>query len=192
MAQSLSFDINIPEASKVKFDQDATFENFIGQFQPFCSKLICVIDGTYLRYYDKTGPLPTNIRFDYKQRRGSLTEYYFRDIHTNTLYCVFNREAAKSFYPRIDEIDLDLANPIIQPHKSTIPTIQSHKSTIPMFRETTRENTTGTKLETKHGKIITRVVSNQNLKHVTIVDDGVKHIFPNPNYPIEIRTFYPS
>jgi hypothetical protein len=105
MSQNLSFGIKISPDDTVKFEQEATFENFIGQFQLFCSKLLCVVDGTYLRYYNKRNELPTNIRFDYKQRRGKLTEYYFRDINTDTLYCVFGRDCAKIFYPRIDEVD---------------------------------------------------------------------------------------
>jgi len=105
MSQNLLFDIKIPEGHVVQFEQESTFENFIGQFQLFCPKLLCVVDGSCLRYYDKPGTIPTNIRFDYKQRRGKLTEYYFRDIGNDSLYCVFSREAAKIFYPRIDEVD---------------------------------------------------------------------------------------
>lgn len=105
MASNLSFDITIPEGHTLQFNQEATFENFIGQFQLMCPKLLCIIDGTSLRYYDKSNTLPTNIRFDYKQRRGKLTEYYFRDIGNDSLYCVFGREAAKVIYPRIDDVD---------------------------------------------------------------------------------------
>lgn len=105
MSQNLLFDIKVPEGHMVQFEQEATFENFIGQFQLFCPKLLCVVDGTSLRYYDKPGTLPTNIRFDYKQRRNKLTEYYFRDIDNDSLYCVFGRDAAKIFYPRIDDVD---------------------------------------------------------------------------------------
>jgi len=105
MSQNLAFSITIPDGQIIQFTKEATFENFIGQFQPFCPKLLCVVDGTSLQYYDKKAALPTNIRFDYKQRRGLLTEYYFRNIGDDTLYCVFGREAAKLFYPRIDEVD---------------------------------------------------------------------------------------
>ena len=105
MSQNSLFDIKIPEGNIVQFEQESTFENFIGQFQPFCPKLLCVVDGTCLRYYDKPGTLPSNVRFDYKQKRGPSTEYYFRDIGTDSLYCVFGREAAKIFYPRIDDVD---------------------------------------------------------------------------------------
>jgi hypothetical protein len=105
MSQKLSFDIKIPDGHTVQFTKESTFENFIGQFQPYCPKILCVIDGTNLVYYDKTGSLPDNIRFDYKQRRGILTEYYFRNIIDDTRYCVFGREAASIFYSRIDEVD---------------------------------------------------------------------------------------
>ena len=35
----------------------------------------------------------------------ALTEYYFRYIADDTLYCVFGREASTIFYPRINEFD---------------------------------------------------------------------------------------
>lgn len=105
MDQRLSFELKIPGDNSVKFYQEETFENFIGQFQRFCPKLICIVNGTILRYYDRTSSLPNNIRFDYKQRRGTVTEYYFRDNNDDTLYCVFGREAASIFYPRINFVD---------------------------------------------------------------------------------------
>lgn len=106
MSQNCMCDVKIPEGELIRFEQESSFENFIGQFQIFCPEvLLCVVDGTCLRYYDKHGTLPANIRFDYKQRRGKITEYYFRDIGNDSLFCVFGREAAKIFYPRIDEVD---------------------------------------------------------------------------------------
>lgn len=182
-ASGLSFDIKIPEGNTVEFRQEVTFENFVGQFQPYCAKLLCVIDGTILHYYDKKGPLPTNLRFDYKQRRRTLTEYYFRSIDTDTLYCVFGREAARIIYPRIDEVDPEASQeasskintakklfrpPIVQPIKSP---------KLPLFREQVQEST--------------RIASSIP-EFITIVDKGVKLTFPNPNYPVEVRTYYPS
>lgn len=288
MAHSLSFDIKIPEGHNVRFEQEATFENFIGQFQQNCPKLICVINGTNLRYYDKTTPLPNNIRFDYKQRRGSLTEYYFRDIDDDTLYCMFGREAATIFYPRIDEIDptgnYEVSNrsevPISQNSNSLEPQKKSSASdiskqssvrqdyqlmkdtevipqivldisktrrppivqpikqpSIPLFRDTpmkgnsnylainppqnnksesrtlnipqnqsnlnqrvsmaNREdsNYISGKLDTQQNvlhsnKAVSRHSSIPN--NIVIIDQGVKLMFPNPNYPIEINTYYPS
>jgi hypothetical protein len=301
MSQNLSFNIKIPDGHMVQFDQEATFENFIGQFQPYCPKLLCVVDGTILHYYDKTGGLPTNIRFDYKQRRGLLTEYYFRNIGNDTLYCVFGREAATIFYPRIDEVDptgihelsnitphsipqisdiplpienlqvssninptlnteakhqyrlRDSSNPdlisslrsnkvrsevesnihhqdpillsgsTIDPnkisnkitsvagvnnnlsntdHRKTLPLtqhipsdickpkrpliiqpIKPQNSSIPLYRETPNNI-----------NIATRVISNQSSipDQIIIIDKGIKLTFPNPNYPIEVKTYYPS
>lgn len=222
-AQSLSFDVKIPEGHTVKFTQEVTFENFVGQFQPYCTKLLCVVDGTSLYYYDKTGPLPTNIRFDYKQRRGTLTEYYFRDIETDTLYCVFGYEAARLFYPRIDSVDptgaQEMTSSLVQPTKLTksttiinpskpvnkrnsnahavqqlpidsrklkrLPIVQPVKSQMPLFREVKREQVIGTTPPATLAMPITP-------KHVVIIDKGVKMTFPNPNYPVEIRTYYGS
>lgn len=260
MAHSLSFDIKIPEGHSVRFEQEATFENFIGQFQQNCPKLICVINGTNLRYYDKTTPLPTNIRFDYKQRRGSLTEYYFRDIDDDTLYCVFGREAASIFYGRIDEID-PLGNHEI-PHKSesiiqnshpsslplapnnnhSIPDVQKRspvnpdhhleilkpkrppivqpikQPSLPLFREQPNiKDNSGNMYRnnlTQNARVLdSNVRLNQgpmeNINRpsmpnrvnptkpsvpnqIVIIDQGIKLTFPNPNYPIEIKTYYPS
>lgn len=218
MAQSLSFDIKLPEGQKVEFNQEATFENFVGQFQPYCAKLLCVVDGTSLHYYDKTGSVPTNIRFDYKQRRGSLTEYYFRDIETDTLYCVFGREYARIFYPRLDEIDPDAQStqssaiiirnlpseplklqsrrverpeaPKSELQKAPItkrpPIIQPIKPSMPLFHETSAASLVPAAVQRD------KVIADQKSNHVVIVDKGVKLTFPNPNYPIEIRTYYPS
>ena len=191
LAQSLSFDLKISKEHNVEFTQEATFENFAGQFQPYCTKLLCVIDGTSLRYYDTTGPLPINLRFDYKQRRGTLTEYYFRSIDTDTLYCVFGREMARIFYPRIDEVD-----PVYEPSLKSEREIQVTKrppiiqpikpQSIPLFRETI--------LDSNQIKIITQSKVNPTPvpKNITIIDKGVKLTFPNPNYPVEVRTYYPS
>lgn len=175
MAKDLSFDIKIPEGKEVKFTQEATFENFVAQFQPYTSKLLCVVDGTSLRYYDKTRALPGNLRFDYKQRRGTLTEYYFRDIDNDTLYCVFGREAARTIYPRINEVD-----PVTKSEEShkllarNIPVEKPVKSTMTLFHES--------------NPCETRIAS----KHIVIIDKGIRFTFPNPDYPVEIRTYYPS
>lgn len=174
MAQTLPLDIKIPEGSKVEFRQDATFENFVSQFQPFCDKLLCVVDGTSLRYYDKMGPLPNNLRFDYKQRRGSYTEYYFRDIDDQTLYCVFGRDSARVLYHRIDQIDpVDKETPEAPKKK---PIIQAIKPSMPLFRE----------------KAINNKETVQRANQVIIVDKGVKFTFSDPNFPVEVRTYYPS
>ena len=287
MSQNSLFHIKIPEGNIVQFEQESTFENFIGQFQAFCPKLLCVVDGTCLRYYDNpvigdhapgAGTLPNNLRFDYKQKRGVLTEYYFRDIGTDSLYCVFGREAAKIFYPRIDHVDpLDprtqSERPGIRHRNSDIIAGQPHHSKLPLDRtklstfQTPNKNPTNalsnanslatcdprlaiiqsnnaiidtpkvprtgvsssntthnihdhlpknslhlsdtkasdhfnrkktliTKLEhgtTSHGRIVSKLVTDRSHPpdHISIIDKGVKFIFPNSNYPVEIRTHYP-
>lgn len=146
-------EVKVPEKWSVKIEQETTFENFVGQFQAFCPKLLCVVDGTCLRYYDKYTDIPKDIRYDYKQRRENLVEYYFRDIHNDSLYCVFGREAAKIFYPRIDEVDVDKTNGV---------KIEEEKN--------------GVKIEAK--------------KRVTIVDKGIRYVFSNNDYSIEVLTHY--
>lgn len=223
MSQNLSFDIKIPEGHMVQFNQEATFENFIGQFQQLCSKLLCVIDGTQLRYYDNANALPTNIRFDYKQRRGKITEYYFRDIGNDTLYCVFGRESAKIIFPRIDEVDPSGANELISQLKSPADSqinnnevknikskeevpIQSRKSPSdspssicrpkrpPIIQPIRSTQATITPIrESLKTNIVTRIIPNKSNvpENIVIIDKGVRLTFPNPNYPIEITTYYP-
>jgi hypothetical protein len=227
MAQNSVFDVKIPEGHMVQFNQEATFENFIGQFQPYCSKLLCVIDGTILRYYDKMGTFPSNIRFDYKQRRGAQTEYYFRNIGDDTLYCVFGRESALIFYPRIDEVDPSGRSELVKITKQNtpiqqIPSSQQKRPTIvepiivssrpdlnrninrvsppPVTPVVCTEKQQGNQtkmlcentgvLESR-GTVTTRV--RPMYKHIpnniVIVDKGVKLVFPNPNYPIEIKKY---
>ena len=292
MTYNSAFDIKIPEGHNIQFEQEATFENFIGQFQRDCPKLICVINGTNLRYYDKSTQLPNNIRFDYKQRKGTLTEYYFRDINDDTLYCVFGREAATIFYPRINEIDPngihELSRPNTQYHKDpkiaiigqspnkrisgtlsrngdsksreflsnyrdsvspnaihppTItnnlqldnckpkrlpiiqPITQQTKPSMPLFRETSNNKpplvhaiAVNNSTNMIYNQVINRDSERQNssnqvinkdperrnssnyeersrnnvIKQVILIDQGVKLTFPDPNYPIEIKAYYPS
>ena len=250
MSQNLLFDIKIPEGYTVKFEQESSFENFIGQFQLFCPKLLCIIDGTCLRYYDKPGTLPTNIRFDYKQRRGNLTEYYFRDIGNDSLYCVFGHEAAKIFYPRIDEVDPTNSSELITPlpKSSTLPRLEvesnnlnrkiadprliitsSHSNNItqrdnkpvydskhpigaPISRHSgSSQPSSQTSSENRSKRPVILQPLPKNEKHsfqkdaarsvsdrshppdqIIIIDKGVKLIFPNVNYPLEVRTHHPS
>ena len=269
MSQNSTFNIVIPEGFTIQFNQGDTFENSIGQFQPISSNLLCVIDGTMLHYYDKNGPFPTNIRFDYKQRRGILSEYYFRNIGDDTLYCVFGRELASRFYPRIDEVDPSgiseltktseklshcdritkqdtlshnppntKSNSIQQPNIKSLagknPTNdrsinqssvslatnhyikQTNNRQTPLQSNITRIPPDNTKFP-KHkrpiieainasvnsgilesrGTVTTRVMPNKlHIQEripdtISIIDKGIKLMFPNPNYPIEIKTYHP-
>jgi hypothetical protein len=163
MGDNLSFNMILND--KIIFNQDSTFENFIGQFQTSCSKILCIENGSYLKFYDKNSPIPMNIRFDYKQSRSNLTEYYFRDIQTNDQYCVFGRECAKLFFPRIDEVDP------IQPNVQ--PIIKSEK--ISKQPEVTKPKRP---IITKHTN-----------KGITIIDQGKTLTFLDIDYPIEVVSY---
>lgn len=131
MAHAPPFDLKLPEGKLLHFGQDVTFENFVGQFQANCPKLLCVVDGTTLRHYDRHGALPKQIRFDYKQTWNGITEYYFRDMNTDSLYCVFGRITARIFYPRLDEVDPDdacksVADTSVSVAPSTLDTVPLH------------------------------------------------------------------
>lgn len=99
----MSYEIKVPHAIKIL--QDIPLSNLVGQLQSYSPKLLCVINGNILHYYDKSSTMPNNLRFERKQRHDDITEYYFRDIDDGTRYCVFGRDSAKHFFPRIDEVD---------------------------------------------------------------------------------------
>ena len=168
------FEIKIPDGRPIQFPQDSTFENFISQFQVYCPKILCIINNVHLQYYDKNGVIPTNIRYDYKQKRNGLTEYYFRDIDNNNLYCVFGRESAIIFYPRIDEFD-----PLNRKRSEIITTINDDK----IIKDT---NTLSRKPLLQ--AINPKKESNLYPNNIIIVDKGKRMQFPNPNYSVEIKT----
>ena len=153
-----SFDIKLLE-EKIIFEKESTFENFISQFQIFCSKILCVINGNSLQFYDKTEDIPKNIRFDYKKRRGKITEYYFKDNNTNAVYCVFGRDSAKIFFPNIDDVD----SPGITENVSS--------NIFNFYKEE--------KLKNSEKDIIPSSI-------IIIIDEGKEFKFNNPNYPLEI------
>src|SRR5687767_4160600 len=98
------------KTTDIKFTEEDTFENFISQFQKHVTdKILCVINGTSLAFYDKKGPYQKNIRYDYKQKRNGLVEYYFRDISDDNLYCIFGRDNAVLIYPQIDNSDPEIS-----------------------------------------------------------------------------------
>jgi hypothetical protein len=209
MSQCGPFKIKIPETCLIDFDQDDTFENFIGQFQPVCSKLICIIDGTILRYYDKPGSIPKNIRFDYKQHKRKITEYYFRDIGTDSLYCVFGRPAALIFYPRLDEVDPMPVEPRLPVHVSEIDARSQPRS---HSEPTVTPDALGIRVLGPIPSLLPpgRQISAPEPRHVgrgrapiirpiqpppseiVVVDEGVKLTFPNPNYPVALKLFQPT
>lgn len=188
------FSIKIPEGRLINFEQDLSFENFIGQFQVFCpTKLLCIVDGTSLRFYDRPGTIPVNIRFDYKQRRGKFIEYYFRDIENDSLYCVFGREAAKIFYPRIDDVD-----PIKSLRESGAPARisntesksgnnQNYDMKHPINNIISRKSLPEIKTQT-NGK---NIPDPGDINEIIIIDKGVRLVFPSTNYPLEICTHNP-
>jgi hypothetical protein len=202
MSTAVSFDIKIPEGTKISLEQDETFEDFIGQFQSFCPKLICIINNKTLRYFDNSKPPPSNVRFDYKQRCGKITEYHFKGINDDTKYCVFGRAAAKIFFPRLEEVDRSSGNdsdliakdtseispgttiskikrrPIIQ--HILPPAIQSLTSSSIQAAAKYPFPMPDRKSETL-GAILPQ--------QIVIIDHGNKITFPNPNYPVEINTY---
>jgi hypothetical protein len=164
--------IALPNDFKINIDQDITFENFVSQFQQFSDKILCIVNGTTLHFYDKNTVMP-NVRYEYKQRRGSLIEYYFRDMINNNLYCVFGRDNAVLFYPNINQIEQITSVAVHQPQpKIKNPPIISNK-TLPIISNKDQP-----------------IISNKNT--IVIYYKGKKLTFTDFDYENEIKTFFPK
>ena len=183
MSDDLTLEFNKPLTITIK--QDCSFEDFVAQFQTSCSKLLCVVNGKQLRYYDKKTELPIGLKFEYKHRCKDRTAYYFRDA-INNKYCVFGREAAQQFYPRLDEVDsLTLPSvPSVPPtyaerdYKVTkVDKIEGIKSIVTPITHNNR----------KGDVAATRIVKTKYPSEVIIVDHGQRHSFPYVNYNIEVQ-----
>lgn len=195
------FTIKIPDGSNIQFSHDSSFENFIGQFQSHCSKILCVINGNNLRYYDTISEPIRNIRFDHKQQRRNFTEYYFRHIEDGNWYCVFGRESARLFYPRIDEVDpAGIHESDIQIKKTNFTPYMKefihHPEPLHHSEITTHSERKPNIIEPIHNthNIMDKItIKHSHMPHkITILDKGRKLTFPNSNYSVEIETFYSS
>lgn len=82
--------------SEIFLSQDSTLENLAGQLQKNTDKLICVINGKHLRFYEKNENFPPT-SFSRKHEVNDVTEYYFIDSRNS--YCIFDEMMAKIFNP---------------------------------------------------------------------------------------------
>jgi hypothetical protein len=137
--------------------QDMTFERFVGQFQTCTSKILCIVDNTIIHYYDR------------KRKGENMTEYYFRHIHDNTLYCIFGRESAKKFYHNIDNID------------PMYPNDNKFEYLLEKYNK---------KQDIPNNQIIKQITykKEEDGKEIIIVDKGETNKFQSFNFPIEIKT----
>lgn len=152
----------------IQFTQDSSYEMFLGQFQSICPKILCLVNGTKLRYYDKNSDnnsLPTNISFCNKKVINDIDHYYFVNNDNADSYCIFGREAALIWFPQIEQIE-NQVNQYWTPKPVTIKNnIITNNSPI--------------------NKI------NKIPNNITIIDKGETLVFPNYNYPVIIKTHYP-
>lgn len=87
----------------VNFENNVDIKKFISQFQVHCKQLICLINNETIKYYTKREQLPNNTSYLY-MKKNTVDEYYFKDLDTNDIYCVFGKLAANVFYPNISDI----------------------------------------------------------------------------------------
>ena len=66
-------------------EQNSSFEKLAYQLQQNCDKIIAIINGTRLRYYDSLEDIPKTLQFESKV----LEEYYFKDRKDGHTYCFF-------------------------------------------------------------------------------------------------------
>lgn len=207
MADDLIIELN--NTSSISISQDTCFEDFVAQFQTSCSKLLSIVNGKQLHYYDKKAELPIGLKFEYKRKNKGRTSYYFRDVANNT-YCVFGREVALLFYNRLDEVDpilSSLSGISEAPSLSGVSGV-SGISEVPNFPNLTNKSNTVNRLDKpktlppKSKAIVisindnkirpnvtnatTRIIKSKCPTEVLIIDCGQKHSFPYINFNIEI------
>ena len=154
MSSEYVFEMRIPDDILISFEQDATYPIFLGQFQPYAPMIVCLINNKMLKYYNKNGPFPANIRFDHKEKCGNILNYYFQDINDNTMYCIFTRNMAKLFYPQLSIIDPDSSD------KKTVINIRNINKPV-------------------NSKIIKSLDGSELTVDYTIVDKDGTYSFPN-------------
>ena len=173
----------------IKFEQGSTYENFIGQFQKNCPKILCVVDGTKLNIYDKKDIGNKNIKFDYVKQVNNIQEYYFRDINDDTLYCVFGEDAASYLYPDIKSMKKKCVDNEISSINNKCEEISS------MNVDKGLEDTPYEQKEIIGRKINIDYIKNLNINNrlppdvITIFDGGEKILFPNYDHDIHISKY---
>ena len=93
MSNASNLSILLPAGGKVSFERNWDLTKFLNQFQLACPKILCVVDGLTLQYYDSVESIPRDLSFNYKRTGNPLTEYYFRD-QDGSSYCIFGRNTA--------------------------------------------------------------------------------------------------
>ena len=173
MSDDLIIELN--NTSSISISQDSSFEDFVAQFQTSCSKLLSIVNGKQLHYYDNKAELPIGLKFEYKRKNKGCTAYYFRDIANNT-HCVFGRSVALLFYNRLDEVDPGLSELSNFPDKLKLSTIKHKAIVIPINDHKTRINT---------NNAATRIIRSKCPTEIIIIDCGQKYSFPYINFNIE-------
>ena len=154
---------NLSISTKCIINQDMSIYDFIGQFQLSSSKLLCIINGTTLHYYEDH-QIPTDICFSNKDGN----KYYF--IDNINMYCIFGEEAAKRFYPSIENelITDDKSSKSIKFKPLNMPRL-SDKQTIAINNP------------------IIKISTEQEPDKIIITDKGREFIFPNCKPILEIQ-----
>lgn len=86
----------------VVFKNNSEFKDFIGQFQIHCKKLLCIVNNNKLKFYSRKDEIPKNIKL-LEIKNNTIDEYYFQDLDTQDIYCLFSKNAACIFYPPLNE-----------------------------------------------------------------------------------------
>jgi len=100
----------------ITIENNTDIKQFISQFQIHCKQLLCVVNDKIIRYYSKKDELPKNIKY----LRDNTNEYYFEDLDTQDVYCIYGKISASVFYPILKEKDKEI-EPIIVTYSNKSP-----------------------------------------------------------------------
>jgi len=77
--------------SSLQLSKGQTLESIASQLQPETRRILCVVDGYLLTWFEKTQDIPSTLIFEHKKRnkRSGNFEYYYRCTSSDSLYAFF-------------------------------------------------------------------------------------------------------
>jgi len=92
----------LPLVEDVIFKNNCDFTDFISQFQVNCKKLLCIVNNEKLKFFSRKDDIPKNIKYLH-MKENDIDEYYFQNLETLDIYCIFGKTAANIFYPLLEK-----------------------------------------------------------------------------------------
>lgn len=94
----------IPEGIEIHCPYNGSMESIVSQLQPYCDKILTVIDGQKLRIYSDLNQIPPGRRgLENTLQRLNGRDFYIRDLEENQQICCFSEEVKDQLLKTRDE-----------------------------------------------------------------------------------------